>query len=94
MKWLVSTLLTLVLAFGISVSFGADSGSTTKDKKERTQVGDKDKDKPDPNKGGAGVGPPTVHGCDSQGCGNNGPHEPTPPKKKCHKDKSGIEICD
>lgn len=47
---------------------------------------------PDPNKGGAGVGPPTVHGCDAKGCGNNGPFNPTPPPKKCTK-MNGIEVC-
>jgi hypothetical protein len=47
---------------------------------------------PDPNKGGAGVGPPTVHGCDSKGCGNNGPSTPTQPPKKCRR-VNGIELC-
>ncbi len=47
---------------------------------------------PDPNKGGAGVGPPTVHGCDDKGCGNNGPSTPTPPPKKCRR-MNGIEVC-
>jgi hypothetical protein len=30
----------------------------------------------DPNRGGPGVGVPTVHGCDSGGCWNNGPSTP------------------
>jgi hypothetical protein len=95
---LPATLLVVVMSMAAPVSYGSDGGSTTNDKKEQTQEKAKEKEKPkekekdDPNKGGAGVGPPTVHGCDSKGCGNNGPSTPKQPPKKCRKEK-GIEIC-
>ena len=44
------------------------------------------------DKGGAGVGPPTVHGCQGNSCFNN-PPEPPQPKPKCHFEK-GIKICE
>jgi hypothetical protein len=91
MKLLVA-LLVVAMSMAAPASYGSDGGSTTKDKKEQTQEKAKKKEKEDPNKGGAGVGPPTVHGCDSKGCGNNGPATPKEPPKKCHKEK-GIEIC-
>jgi len=93
MKLLIA-LLVVVMSMAAPVSYGSDGGSTTKHKKEQTQekAKEKEKEKNDPNKGGAGVGPPTVHGCDSKGCGNNGPSTPKEPPKKCHKEK-GIEIC-
>jgi len=47
---------------------------------------------PDPDKGGAAVGPPTVHGCDSKGCWNNGPSTPTERPKQC-KTVNGIQVC-
>jgi hypothetical protein len=94
---LPAALLVVVMSMAAPVSYGSDGGSTTRDdKKEQTQEKEKEKpkekEKDDPNKGGAGVGPPTVHGCDSKGCGNNGPSTPKEPPKKCHKEK-GIEIC-
>lgn len=94
MKIIASVLcafLLLPLAVGSACADG--DKSSAKDKKEQTQKKDKDKDKKeDPNKGGAGVGVPTVHGCDHEGCWNNGPGTPKEPEKKCHKEK-GIEIC-
>jgi hypothetical protein len=93
---LPATLLVVVMSMAAPVSYGSNGGSTTNDKKEQTQEKEKakakEKEKDDPNKGGAGVGPPTVHGCDSKGCGNNGPSTPKQPPKKCRKEK-GIEIC-
>lgn len=93
-------LLVVVMSLAAPVSYGSEGGSKTDDKQEKTQEKtkdkekdkDKEKEKDDPNKGGAGVGPPTAHGCDSKGCGNNGPSTPTEPPKKCRKEK-GIEIC-
>lgn len=65
-----------------------------KDKEKEPPKSDKPPNTgPENAQGGAGVNVPTVHGCTSKDCWNNGPMEPTPPPKKCRKEK-GIEICD
>jgi hypothetical protein len=98
MKAICTALCLLLIASTIQPSHAAEKDSSAKggqqqsEDKGKGKSEDKGKDKGDGNQGGAGVGPPTVHGCDSQGCWNNGPSTPRDPPKKCRKEK-GIEIC-
>ena len=96
MKILMSVVIAVLLSNAAATVHAADGTfmkeQQTTENQDKDKDKNKDKDTDDPNKGGAGVGPPTVHGCDSKGCGNNGPSTPKQPEKKCRKEK-GIEIC-